>query len=79
MKICMDVNATRLSEMTYGCDELWDIVWNQSLENRLDQFLDDYYNGEPADFGRLNDLLRYETKYVLEQIGADLTGTIYED
>ena len=78
MKIYLEPTITRLSEMTWDCQEFWDIVFAQHLEDLLENYIDEMYP-DGISLGRLNDELRYETKRVLEVLGADLTDTIYEN
>lgn len=76
MKIYMEPTITRLMELTWGCEDFWDIVLNQHLEDALENYIDEMYP-DGVSLGHLNDELRYETADVLKRIGADLTDTIY--
>lgn len=78
MTIKQEVSARNLKYKTWDCDEFWNVISEQDLYDALDNFLDEIYpDGE--NLIRVNDLFRFEGDYVLNILGADLTGTIWDD
>jgi len=73
-----DISMTRLQERTWDCDEFWDVIIEQKLDNALEDYLNSCYP-EGIELGALNDVLRYNGDEVLEALGADFHGTIWED
>lgn len=73
-----DINMTRLQERTWDCDEFWDVIVEQKLDDALEDYLSSCYP-EGIELGALNDLLRYSGDEVLAALGADFHGTIWED
>lgn len=78
MTIKKEVGARELEDMTWECDEFWEVVNSQNLEGDLESYLDEMFpDGE--DLTAVNDLLRFDGESVLQAIGADLTGTIWDE
>ncbi len=78
MTIKQEVTATELEDMTWQCEEFWEVVHAQNLESALDDYLDEMFP-EGEDLTAVNDLLRFDAESVLESIGADLSGTIWDE
>ena len=78
MKIKMDANCEKLEKLTWGCEEFWAVVWNQGLGNALEDYLTQCYP-YGIELNALNDVLRYNGDQVLDALGADFEGTIWED
>lgn len=79
MKVIRDLTMIQLQEQTHDCDEFWDVIVSQKLDNSLEQYLIDFYLDSIPDLGNINDLLRYEGESVLKAIGANLKGTVWDD
>lgn len=78
MTIKQEVGARELEDMTWQCEEFWEVVNSQNLEGDLESYLDEMFpDGE--DLTAVNDLLRFDGESVLKAIGADLTGTIWDE
>ena len=78
MTIKQEVGARELEDMTWQCEEFWEVVNSQNLEGDLESYLDEMFpDGE--DLTAVNDLLRFDGESVLQAIGADLTGTIWDE
>ena len=78
MKLVKEIYADELRGETWDCDEFWEVISNQDLWNDLDNYLDNAFP-EGADIEEVNDLLRHEGESVLNTLGADLTGTIWDE
>lgn len=81
MKIKKDVNIHQFKEMTYDCDEFWEVVGKLRLWNAIEFYLVDGFADEDGviDFSSAQDTIRYEGGEILRGLGVDLTGTIWED
>ena len=82
MKIYIEPSINKLAELMrgdpFGCDEFWDIVFTQHLENALENYINEMYSdGVKVTF--LKNTFRYEGGEILKSLGADLTNTIYEE
>ena len=82
MLISHEVTIYQLKDLTYDCDDLWEVVAKQNLWNRLEDYLINCFADETTrtiDLGHVRDVLRYEGGSVLKAIGAKFGGTIWED
>ena len=72
-----DISMQKLQERTWDCEDFWDVIVEQGLDDALDNYLTETcFDGATID--EVNDLLRFEGESVLRAIGADLQGTIWD-
>ena len=62
-------------------DDFWKVIHEQNLETALENYLEETAPEEDGGYELtdLNDLLRFDGEEVLKSLGADLTGTIWDD
>ena len=78
MTLVNEVTAEQLQDETWDCDDFWDVIDSQMLWGELDSYLNTIFP-TGASIEAVNDLFRHEGGDVLEALGADLEGTIWDN
>ena len=73
MKIYEEKEATDFENQTWCCKEFWDILHKAEAEEAFNQFMEMYTADmeEGMSLTAFNDLIRFESDWIFEQIGVD--------
>ena len=53
----------KLKNLTWGCEEFWNTVLEENLEDKFYRAIDEFYP-DGISLGRLNDLIRYDETFL---------------
>ena len=80
VKVYEELDCSDIENKSWGIDDdFWKVIHEQNLETALENYLEETAPEEGYDLTDLNDILRFDGEEVLNSLGADLTGTIWDD
>lgn len=73
MKIYEEKEATDFENQTWCCKDFWDTLHKADAEEAFNQFMEMYTADmeEGMSLTAFNDLIRFESDWIFEQIGVD--------
>ena len=71
MRIAREFNFHDLEDNCWCCEEVLDAVYNANKEDALMDLLEEVFNADVPTLTEVNDLLRFDSDWVLETLGIE--------
>ena len=71
MRIAREFNFNDLQYNCWNCEDVLEAVSDNNMEDALMDLLEEVFNSEVPTLTEVNDLLRFDSDWVLETLGID--------